>query len=206
MNQKTIVAQVAQSGAFQAGSKFAQSEIDAGASLEAFASDVGTEPTYALWIAKRTDWVNGYVATKPQAKGNSADQAFARFVKRLTDAYGLTAPKSTSEAAQKKALERAKKAQELSDRFSQYSDSDITGMLQQAYQKQAEHPTHKSAVLGDLIKVSKQRAKVRDAETRDDLKAARQRLYDMARACTDIERINAAADVLDTANFEVSIG
>jgi hypothetical protein len=192
--------------AVRAGTLFGQSEIDAGEALQMFAAEVGTEPTYDLWIAKRTDWVNGYVLAKPQAKGNSADQAFSRFSKRLVDAYGLTAPRSTSDAAQKKAQERAKKAQDLADQYSQYSDSQITGMLQAAYQKQAQTPTKSNSVLGELIKVAKQRAKAQEADTRDVLKAARQRLYDMARACTDIDRINAAADVLDTVNFEVTVG
>ena len=63
----------------QSGELFAQSEIDAGQALELFAKSVGTEPTYEEWNSCRIEFINAYVRTKPQAKGNSADQAFKRF-------------------------------------------------------------------------------------------------------------------------------
>ena len=96
-----------------AGRMFAQSEIDASESLEVFARVLTAEPTYDHWNNCRINWVNAYVSTKPQAKGNSADQAFRRFKTRLLDTYGIDAPKATSEAAEKKAAERAKKAAEI---------------------------------------------------------------------------------------------
>jgi hypothetical protein len=54
--------------------------------LELFARAVGTEPSYDTWLAKRLAFINAYVRTKPTAKGNSADQAFSRFAKRLIEA------------------------------------------------------------------------------------------------------------------------
>ena len=204
MNQN-IVANPIENPAAEAGKLFALSEIDAARALEMFARAIGETPDYATWIANRTSWVASYVETKPQAKGNSADQAFSRFARRMTENYGIVAPKATSEAATKKAAERAEKAAKLEQRFSGYDDSQITGMLRTAYEEQAKNPTKKSALLKELETVAKQRAKAAEAENRDELKAARTRLFDLAKQCTDIARIEAAADVLDEINYEISI-
>jgi len=189
----------------EAGKLFANSEIDAGKALEIFARAIGTEPTYATWIANRTDWVNGYTTAKPQAKGNSADQAFARFARRLTDTYGINAPKAQTEAAQKKAAEREAKAEKLAGKYADHSTADLTDQLRKAYEMQAKNPTKKLATLKELEQVVKARTKVEQAETRDELKTARTRLFELAKACTELERIEAACDVLDEANYEISI-
>ena len=204
MNQNPVSNPI-ENQAAEAGKLFAVSELDAARALEMFARAVGTEPVYAEWIAARSDWVNGYVDTKPQAKGNSADQAFSRFARRMAENYGIVAPKATSEAATKKAAERAAKAAKLEQRFSGYDDSQIAGMLRTAYEEQAKNPTKKSALLKELETIAKQRTKKAEAENADALKAARTRLFDLAKSCTDIERIEAAADVLDEINYEISI-
>ena len=204
MNQN-IVANPIENPAAEAGKLFALSEIDAARALEMFARAVGETPDYATWIANRTSWVASYVETKPNAKGNSADQAFSRFARRMTENYGIVAPKATSEAATKKAAERAEKAAKLEQRFSGYDDSQITGMLRSAYEEQAKNPTKKSALLKELETIAKQRTKAAEAKNADTLKAARARLFDLAKACTDIERIEAAADVLDEINYEISV-
>ena len=191
-------------GADQAGELFARSEIGASEALESHARAFGTEPTYEHWNNCRIDWVNAYVRTKPQAKGNSADAAFKRFKTRLTEAYGIEAPKAQSEAATKKAAERAKKAAELEQRFANYSDADLTGMLRKAYEDQAKNPTKKSALLGEIERAVKQRIKTTEIGNRDALKATRERLFKLARECTDPIRIEAAADVLDP-SYDVSV-
>ena len=191
-------------GADQAGELFARSEIGASEALESHARALGTEPTYEHWNNCRIDWVNAYVRTKPQAKGNSADAAFKRFKTRLTEAYGIEAPKAQSEAATKKAAERAKKAAELEQRFANYSDADLTGMLRKAYEDQAKNPTKKSALLGEIERAVKQRIKTTEIGNRDALKATRERLFKLARECTDPIRIEAAADVLDP-SYDVSV-
>lgn len=205
--QATIASQIVEptiQAAADAGSMFARSEIGASESLESYARVLGTEPTYEHWNQCRVSWVNGYVATKPQAKGNSADQAFKRFKGRLADMFGIEVPKATSEAAEKKAAERAKKAAELEQRFSNVSDADLTTMLQRAYEDAAKNPTKKSAVLGELQRAVKQRIKTTEIGNRSALKATRERLFKLARECLDPIRIEAAADVLDPA-FDVSI-
>lgn len=192
------------SGATRAGELFAQSEIGAVEALEHFARSVGTEPTYEQWNNCRIDWVNAYVSVKPLAKGNSADAAFKRFKARLNETFGIEAPKAQSEAATKKAAERAKKAAELEQRFEQYSIVDLKGMLQKAYEDQAKNPMKKSSVLGDIERAVKQRMKTVESGLRDTLKANRERLFKLARECVDPARIEAAADVLDP-DFDVTI-
>lgn len=191
-------------GADQSGRMFAKSEIDANEALEVYARTLGVEPTFEHWSNCRVDWVNAYVSVKPQAKGNSADKAFARFKARLNESFGIEAPKATSEAAEKKAAERAKKAAELEARFSGYSDTDLKGMLQKAYEDQAKNPMKKSALLGELERAVKQRIKASESENRDALKTIRTRLFNLAKACTDPIRIEAACDVLDP-DYEISV-
>ena len=198
---KTIATQITTlsiEGAISAGQLFARSEIDATESLEIFARTLGTEPTFEHWNNCRTNWVNAYVGVKPQAKGNSADKAFGRFKARLTDSFGIDAPKAKSEGATKKASERAKKALEIEENYSKYSDSDITGMLQKAYESQAQNPLKKYPLLGELQQVAKTRTKAQNELNRDALKVARERLHALAKACTDSALIDQASDLLET--------
>jgi hypothetical protein len=200
-----IVANPIENQANESGKLFAVSELDAVKALEMFARSVGESPDYPSWIANRANWVDGYVDAKPQAKGNSADQAFARFARRLTDTYGINAPKAQTEAAIKKAAEREAKAEKLAGKYADHTTADLTDQLRKAYELQAKNPTRKLATLKELEQVVKARTKVQEAEQRDELKAARARLFELAKACTDIERIEAASDVLDEANYEISI-
>jgi hypothetical protein len=202
--ENTVATQI-ENQSTEAGKLFANSEIEAGRALELFARSIGTDPSYTEWIANRTDWVDGYVTAKPQAKGNSADQAFARFARRLNETFGITAPKAQTEAATKKAAEREAKAEKLASKYESHSTEQLVDNLKQAYELQAKNPTRKLATLKELEQVVKARTKASEAETRDTLKAARTRLFELAKACSDIERIEAASDVLDEVNYDIQI-
>lgn len=200
------VANPIENQANEAGKLFAVSELDAARSFEIYARAIGETPDYATWIANRTDWVNGYVEAKPNTKGNSADQAFTRFVKRIKEIFPtIVVPTSTNEAAQKKAAERQAKAEKLAAKYADHGTDQLTESLRQAYELQAKNPTKKLASLRELEQVVKARTKIREAEQRDELKEARAKLFELARACTDLDRIQAATDVLDEANYEISI-
>jgi predicted ATPase len=203
--EKTIVAQAINSQASQSGALFAKSEIDASQAMEIYARVLGTEPTYTAWIANRTDWVNGYVTEKPQAKGNSADQAFTRFARRLNESFGIVAPKAQTEASIKKATERAKKAEELAQKYESIPTHQLTDNLRQAYELQAKNPTKKMATLKELETILKARTKAEELEGKEELKTARNRLFQLAKACTDVARIEAASDVLDELNYDIEI-
>lgn len=202
---ENIIANAISSKAGKAGSLYARSEIDALEALQLFAESVGTDPTYEVWTRERKEWIDFYVLEKPKAKGNSADQAFSRFVKKLNEAYGLTAPRAQTEASIKKAEERAKKAEALETRFSGYDDTQIMGMLQKAYQDQAKNPANKSSVLKDLEAIYKIRNKKAQGENAEALKALRSKLFALARTCDDLERLEAACDILDALNYEIKI-
>jgi hypothetical protein len=145
--QKTVVAQAITQvidQADQAGELFAKSEIDANQALELFARSVGTEPSYDTWLAKRLAFINAYVRTKPTAKGNSADQAFTRFVRRLAEAFGINAPKAQTEAAIAKREQRAKKDAELLAKHGDMTPTLFKSQLQAAYKTLGENPTARS--------------------------------------------------------------
>ena len=203
--EKTLVAQAVNSQASKSGALFAKSEIDASQAMEIYARELGTEPSYTNWIANRTDWVNGYTTEKPQAKGNSADQAFTRFARRLNESFGIVAPKAQTEVSIKKANERAKKAEELARKYESIPTPQITENLKQAYELQAKNPTKKLATLKELENILRARTKAEEQEGKEELKTARTRLFELAKACTDVERIQAACDVLDELNYEISI-
>ena len=203
--EKTLVAQAIPSQASQAGALFAKSEIDATQALEVFARSIGTEPSYTAWIANRTDWVNGYVSEKPQAKGNSAEQAFTRFARRLNESFGIVAPKAQTQASIKKANERAKKAEELAQKYESIPTHQLTENLRQAYELQAKNPTKKLSTLKELETILKARTKAEESESKEELKTARARLFALAKACTDVARIETACDVLDEVNYEIEI-
>jgi hypothetical protein len=188
--EKTVVAQAIDQvidQADQAGELFAKSEIDATQALELFARSVGTEPAFETWSAKRLSFVNAYVRTKPTAKGNSADQAFARFVRRLTDSFGITAPKATSEAAIAKREQRAKQTEALIAKHSDMTPTLLKAQLKAAYQTLADQPTSAiaKAQVNELTKVLKVKTKEEDEQQREELKGLRDQLRDLAKDCTD---------------------
>jgi hypothetical protein len=203
--EKTIVAQAVENQAAKSGALFAKSELDASQAMEIFARELGTEPSYTAWITNRTDWVNGYVTEKPQAKGNSADQAFTRFARRLNESFGIVAPKAQTEASIKKSNERAKKAEELAKKYECIPTHQLTENLRQAYELQAKNPTKKMATLKELETILKARTKLEEADTKDELKTARNRLFQLAKACTDVARIETASDILDEVNYEYEV-
>lgn len=199
--QKTVVAQAIDQvvdQADQAGELFAKSEIDATQALELFARSIGTEPSFDTWTAKRMAFVNAYVRTKPTAKGNSADQAFARFARRLNESFGIVAPKATSEAAIAKREQRAKKEAELLAKHGDATPTLLKAQLQAAYKTLADQPTSAvaKAQTKELEKVLKIKTKDSETEQREELKGLRDQLRNLAKDCTDSDKLQQAIDIL----------
>jgi hypothetical protein len=142
------------------------------------------------------------VRTKPQAKGNSADQAFKRFKGRLVDAYGLEAPKAQTEAALKKAEERKAKQDTLEARYADTSTRVLKDLLSGEYQTQAKNPTKKSAILKELEKAVALRVKQEAEGQREELKAIRDELIAWIRACDDLDRLTLAHEMMNP-DFDV---
>ena len=199
--EKTVVAQAITQvidQADQAGELFAKSEIDASQALELFARSVGTEPSYDTWLAKRLAFINAYVRTKPTAKGNSADQAFTRFTRRLTEAFGISAPKAQTDAAIAKRADRAKAEEKLLAKHSDMTPTLLKSQLQAAYKTLADQPTSAiaKAQAKELEKVLKIKNKAENDELRDELKGLRDELREAMKACDDTDKLQQAIDIL----------
>jgi hypothetical protein len=198
---KTVVAQAIDQvidQADQAGELFAQSEIDANQALELFARSVGTEPTFDTWTAKRVSFINAYVRTKPTAKGNSADQAFTRFVRRLTEAFGIVIPKAETQAAIAKRADRAKAEEKLLAKHSDATPTLLKAQLQAAYKTLGDQPTSAiaKAQAKELEKVLKIKNKAENDELRDELKGLRDELREAMKTCDDTDKLQQAIDIL----------
>lgn len=182
----------------QAGEMFARSEIDAVESMEVFARAVGTEPTYDDWMAARTSFVNGYVAIKPQAKGDAADQAFKRFKDRLVDRFGIVVPRATNEAAVKKAAERAAKEAALVAKYADATPTALQSQLEATYQTLAKNPTSKvaNAQAREIAKVLRIKTRDSDKAERDEVKAWKDSIRDALKTCDDVAKLEAAASIL----------
>lgn len=199
-NEKTVVAQAIQSAATEAGKLFAQSEINAGQSLELFAEAIGTAPTYEVWERERLAWVNGFVEIKPKAKGDAAYQAFGRFKNRLVDTYGIEIPKAKSAAAEKKRAEREAKQAAVMQRYDGKSDDELHTLITQAYERQAKNPLGSDAILKELKTVLKARTKGHQAEAKAELKAKRDEVIKAVRDCHDMQRLDLALEMLSEEN------
>ena len=198
---KTVVAQAIDQvidQADQAGELFAKSELDANQALELFARSVGTDPSYDTWLSKRLAFINAYVRTKPTAKGNSADQAFTRFTRRLAEAFGINAPKAQTEAAIAKRADRAKAEENLLAKHRQATPTSLKEQLKAAYQTLADQPTSAKlkAQTKELEKVLKIKTKDSDAQERQELKALRDELREAMKNCADMDKLQQAIDIL----------
>jgi hypothetical protein len=200
MNQQTVASAIdAPTAATEAGSLFAKSEIEAKEALEIFARAVGTAPTYETWITERTNWVNGYIEVKPNAKGEAADKAFSRFKDRLTDSYGISAPKSTNAAAEKKAAEREKKTAEIMAKHEKQTPNMLRAQLEAAYATLAKNPESKAAnsVVKELRQVLKVKQSAENKAQGEELATARKHVKELVSKCTDISLLDQLVDLLE---------
>ena len=190
--------------AHNAGSMFAKSEIDADEALESFARALTTEPTYAMYEESRIEWVSGYLDIKPQAKGNSADKAFKRFMGRLVDKYGfdIPKPKSDNPAATKKRMEREAKKAKVLDAFSGVDTGELKTRLSQAFATLASKPDSKVAesAVKNLKAVLRERTKDDSAALKAEVSEKRQTIRGLLSGCSDIERLDAVIDLLSPDN------
>lgn len=191
--------------AYEQGGRYSHNSTELLEIVQSAAKTIGENPSYEEWTEYADEWKAGYINDNPANTGNAADQAWKRFSAQLEGQYGLTKPKSTSAAAEKKAAEREAKAEKLASKYADHSTEKLTEQLRQAYELQAKNPTRKLATLKELEQVVKARTRDEDAERREALKAARTKLATLAKACEDLDLLETACDILDTASFEVTI-
>jgi hypothetical protein len=158
---------------------------------------LGTEPTFLEWEAARTDWVNGYLASNPDNTGNAADAAWADFSKLLNDLFGLVKPKSKSDAAVKKGKERSAKEQALFDKYKEKGVADLQGMRRAALEKAAAGSDLAEKIAAEIKKVLRVKTRDQDKAIAEERTALRQQVRAAASKCTDLEKLQAALDILD---------
>ena len=158
---------------------------------------LGTDQTFLEWVAARTDWVNGYMEANPGNTGNAADAAWADFSKLLSDLFGLTKPKSKSDAAVKKGKERSAKEQALFDKYKDKGVADLQGMRRAALEKAAAGSDLAEKIAAEIKKVLRVKTRDQDKAIAEERAELRKQVRSAAGKCTDLEKLQAALDILD---------
>lgn len=184
-----------------AGFQFAKNQLANIETASNYAHMLDTDPTLDKWEAARIDWVSGYVEANPNNTGNAADKAWQRFADLLDNLFGLTKPKSTNPAAEKKRAEREKKAADLLAKYQDQSAAELRATIEHAYQVLSQNPNHKESLkqVKELDKVLKAKQSVANKQYGEELKEMRSDVIDAVRKCTEIEALAAALDILNSA-------
>jgi hypothetical protein len=186
--------------AYDQGARFAKSKLETLGIAQDAARTLGTNPSYDRWEAYRIQWVDGHAHQNPELTGNAHDSAWAEFAKLLGTLYGLEKPKSTSISATKKATEREKQNEALLAKYQDALAIDLRDQLAKTFQSLAKNPDNK-----DLKKKQKELDKVLKLKTSEEnkahgenLRALRAEARELVGKCTDIEKLEAVIELLDT--------
>ena len=137
--------------AYEQGGRYSRSSFELDALVTSAAKTLGEKPTFAQWTEYSDEFKAGYINDNPDNTANAADQAWARFTKNLDSKFGLTKPKSTSAAAEKKRGEREKANETLLAKYEETPVIELRDQLGKTYEAMAKHPENK-----DLKKKQKQ--------------------------------------------------
>lgn len=191
--------------AYEQGARSSRNKLESIEIATAAAQTIGAAPSYEEWTEYMDEWKAGYIHDNPANTANAADAAWGRFAKTLDELFGLTKPKSTSAAAEKKAAERAAATEKLLEKHKDATAHDLRSQLEKVYLAMAKNPTNK-----DLRKAEKEISAVLKAKTSEEnkahgeqLKAMRQQVREAASKCTDLEQLEAALDCL-SGGFDIN--
>lgn len=186
-------------GAYDQGARYARSNMEQVEVATAAAKTLGTAPTFEQWEAYRVEWLVGHANERPALTGNAHDAAWASFATMLDVLFGLTKPKSTSPAAEKKAAERAKKTEELLAKHADTPVIELRDKLAKTYEQMAKNPENKDLKKqqAELEKVVKLRTSEENKAHGEALKTLRAQVREAVGKCTDIEKLEAVAEILD---------
>lgn len=181
------------------GSRFARNKMDRVLIAQDMAASMGTAPTFEQWEAHRKWFIDGYTAENPQNTAAAADTAWAEFAKLLETLYGMTKPKSTTAAAEKKATEREQKKAELLAAYQTEDAHDVREKLQAAYQVAASNPTNKNAqkAIKNLTTVLKAKTADEDKVKREELAELKKQVRAAVSDCESIETLEQALACFD---------
>ena len=185
--------------AYEQGGRFSHNRAEMIEITTAAARTLGEAPSFDQWAEYAVQWKDGYMHDNPDNTGNAADAAWTRFAKTLDELFGLTKPKSTSKAAEKKASEREAKTAQLLEKYEDTTAHELRAQLEKVYTALAKNPENK-----DLKKAQKEVSTVLKAKTSEEnkahgeeLKRLRGEVREKVSKCTDIERLEAVLEILD---------
>ena len=191
--------------AYEHGGSFSRNRAEMLGIATNAAKTLGTNPSFDQWTEYSVQWKDGYIHDNAENTANAADAAWSRFAKTLDELFGLTKPKSTSKAAEKKASEREAKTAQLLEKHKDATAHDLRAQLEKVYTQLAKNPTNK-----DLKKAQKEVETVLKAKTSEEnkahgeeLKALRAQVREAASKCIDLEQLEAALDCL-SGGFEIN--
>jgi hypothetical protein len=188
------------------GARYFKSGLERLRVAEDYARLIGVEPSYLVWMAFRSEWINGYNEARPDSKGNSGDAAWNDFEKLLLP-FGLQRPSSSTTSAKKKAKERSSKETKLLERYQSKSVDDLVGMRRLALEKAAIGSDAAEKIADELKKVIRIRTKDETKETAKILVDTRKTARSLVGKCKDLEKLEAVIEILDDGNeIEFSLG
>ena len=181
-------------GAFNIGKAFVTNKLQRVELARQYAEILGTEPTYALFEALRLQFIEGAIIANPDNSANAAEQSWSEFAKLLETLFGITKPRSTSAAAEKKRTEREQKRAETLAAHADLTIEDARKRLEAAYITLAKQPDNKNAnaAIKNLKLVMRERQREENKEHGEALKALRKQVSEAARKCTDVDQLEAA--------------
>ena len=190
-DQKTIAA--------DCGKSFAKNKFERIEIAKSYSRMLGTDPTYEQWESARINWVAGHAEENPDLTGNAHDAAWSEFAKLLSDLFGQTKPKSTNPVSTKKAEERAKKAEELLEKYKDMKVYELRDMLTKSFEALAKNPENKDNKKKnkELDQILKIRTSEENKAHGEELKELRSKARELVGKCIDIEKLEAVLDILD---------
>jgi hypothetical protein len=181
------------------GKRFARNKQERIEIATNYSRMLGTDPTYDQWEAGRIKWVTGHAEEYPDLTGNAHDAAWNNFAELLSALFGLTKPKSTSPAAEKKATERANKIEALLEKHADKKAWDLRHELAETFKALAKNPENKETkkLNKELETVLKHVTSEENKAHGEQLKTLRAEVKEKAQKCTDIEKLEAVLEILD---------
>lgn len=181
------------------GKSFAKNKSERIEIARSYSRMLGADPSYEQWESARISWVSGHAEENPDLTGNAHDAAWNEFAKLLNDLFGQTKPKSTNPVSTKKAEERAKKAEELLEKYKDMKVYELRDMLTKSFEALAKNPENKDNKKKnkELDQILKIRTTEENKAHGEELKALRSDIKEKVQKCTDIEKLEAIQEILD---------
>ena len=184
--------------AFNCGMRSAKIKESNFENLNAYASALGKNPSYATYEACRIQWVSGYVSENPNNTGEAADKAFFEFAKQLKALFSIDKPTSGNPVAKKKAEQRAAKKAELIAEYQDETIAELNDRIKANHNTLSVQPSNKDAkkTIAELEKV----IKVKQAEHMKligaELKELKSAAIDEIKACMNVTTLENVIELL----------